>query len=123
MAAPAKEMLSSLLLRPGQAAQHVNSARFDSTDHTPPPDPMSRDYGQQRRATADFTEADEDEDEEEEDENADDFDLNDRPPGRRLSRPFRETNARRSSASIIPLFSATYLGMFAVTFWCVYTTY
>ncbi|KAF3055911.1 Calcium channel YVC1 [Daldinia childiae] len=109
MAAPAKEMLSSLLLRSGQAAQHVNSARFDSNDHTPPPDPTSRDYGQQRRATADFTEADEDEEEEEDDENADDFDLNDRRPGRRLSRPFREPNARRSSASIIPLFSATYL--------------
>ncbi|KAI8965742.1 hypothetical protein F5Y11DRAFT_311286 [Daldinia sp. FL1419] len=112
MAAPAKDMLSSLLLRSGQATQRVNSARFDSIDITPSPDPMSRDYGQQRRATADFTEADEDEedeDEDEDDENGDDFDLDGGPSRRRLSRPFQETNARRSSASLIPLFSASYL--------------
>ncbi|KAI1478444.1 hypothetical protein F4774DRAFT_385930 [Daldinia eschscholtzii] len=108
MAAPAKDILSSLLLRPGQAAQRVNSTHFSSNDNTQSPDPMSRDYGQQRHATADFTEADEDEDEEE-DENVDDFDLDDGPPRRRLSRPFQETNARRSSASLIPLFSASYL--------------
>ncbi|KAI1799849.1 hypothetical protein F4811DRAFT_70118 [Daldinia bambusicola] len=108
MAAPAKDVLSSLLLRPGQAVQHALSARFDVNDNAQSLDPMSRDYGQQRHATADFTEADEDEDEEE-DENVDEFDLDDGLSRRRLNRPFQETNARRSSTSLIPLFSASYL--------------
>lgn len=102
MVPPAKEMLSSLL-RPRQAARRVDQARlFDSNPNTPSPGQASRDYGEQRHATADFTEADDDEDE-------DDFDLEDGPSGSRIARPFQETNARRNSASLIPLFSASYL--------------
>ncbi|OTA94477.1 hypothetical protein M434DRAFT_394748 [Hypoxylon sp. CO27-5] len=104
MVPPAKEMLSSLL-RPRQAARRVDPARlFDSNPNTPSPGQASRDYGERRHATADFTEADDDEDEDE-----DDFDLEDGPSGPRIARPFQETNARRNSASLIPLFSASYL--------------
>ncbi|KAI0843198.1 hypothetical protein F5Y06DRAFT_257141 [Hypoxylon sp. FL0890] len=106
MVPPAKEMLSSLL-RPRQAARRVDPSRpFDSNPNTPSPGQPSRGYGEQRHATADFTEADDDEDEDE-----DDFDLDDGPSGPRVhvARPFQETNARRSSASLIPLFSASYL--------------
>ncbi|KAI2618828.1 hypothetical protein GGR54DRAFT_640368 [Hypoxylon sp. NC1633] len=103
MVLPAKEMLSSLL-RPRQASRRVDSTRiFNPSPNTPSPGPDIRDYGEQRHAVADFTEADEDEDDE------DDFDLEDEPSGPRVTRPFQETNARRSSASLIPLFSASYL--------------
>ncbi|KAI1143043.1 hypothetical protein F5Y05DRAFT_140526 [Hypoxylon sp. FL0543] len=104
MVPPAKEMLSSLL-RPRQAARRVDPSRlFGSTPNTPSPGQASRQYGGQRHATADFTEADDDEDEDE-----DDFDLGGEPSGPRVARPFQETNARRNSASLIPLFSASYL--------------
>ncbi|KAL7628930.1 hypothetical protein AAE478_000447 [Parahypoxylon ruwenzoriense] len=104
MMRPAKEMLSSLL-RPRRATERVDSARlFDSDPNTPSPGPANRDYGGQRHATADFTEGDDDEDEDE-----DDFDLDDGLPGPRVARPFQETNARRNSTSLIPLFSTSYL--------------
>ncbi|KAI1381778.1 hypothetical protein F4677DRAFT_399670 [Hypoxylon crocopeplum] len=106
MVPPAKEMLSSLL-RPRQATRRVESTRlFDSnpnTPNTPSPGPIVRDYGEQRHATADFTEGDD------EDEDEDDFDVDNGLPGPRVTRPFQETNARRNSASLIPLFSAGYL--------------
>ncbi|KAI2617568.1 hypothetical protein GGS26DRAFT_596428 [Hypomontagnella submonticulosa] len=103
MIPPAKEMLSSLL-RPRQVARRVDPSRlFDSHPNTPSPGPADRDYGEQRHATADFTEGDD------EDEDEDDFDLDDGPSGPRVTRPFQETNARRNSGSLIPLFSAGYL--------------
>lgn len=100
---PMKETLSSIL-RPRQATRRVDMARtFDSDPNTPSPGPANRNYGGQRHATADFTEADDDEDE-------DEFDLDDGPSAPRIPRPFQETNARRSSTSLMPLFSASYLG-------------
>lgn len=99
---PMKETLSSIL-RPRQATRRVDMARtFDSDPNTPSPGPANRNYGGQRHATADFTEADDDEDE-------DEFDLDDGPSAPRIPRPFQETNARRSSTSLMPLFSASYL--------------
>ncbi|KAI1779733.1 hypothetical protein F4818DRAFT_151380 [Hypoxylon cercidicola] len=99
---PAKEMPSSPP-RPRQATRRVDMGHaFDSDPNTPSPGPANRNYGGQRHATADFTEADEDEDE-------DEFDLDEGPSAPRIARPFQETNARRSSTSLMPLFSASYL--------------
>ncbi|OTB06345.1 hypothetical protein M426DRAFT_115918 [Hypoxylon sp. CI-4A] len=103
MVPPAKEMLSTLL-RSRQPPRRVDSARFfEPNPNTPSP---GREYPDQRQrhATADFTEGDEDEEEDE-----DDFDFEDGPTGHRVTRPFQETNARRSSASLIPIFSTDYL--------------
>ncbi|KAI1107447.1 hypothetical protein F4804DRAFT_297079 [Jackrogersella minutella] len=107
MVPPAKEMLSSLL-RSRQPARRVDSARlFDSNPNTPSPGQTSRDYGEprQRHATADFTEGDDENDDEDED----DFDMDEEPSGPRVNWPFQETNTRRNSTSLLPLFSASYL--------------
>ncbi|XDG06739.1 hypothetical protein ABKA04_006354 [Annulohypoxylon sp. FPYF3050] len=101
-------MLSSLL-RPKQPSRRVDSAHlFDpnTNPNTPSPGQASRDYGErrQRHATADFTEGDDDDDDDD-----GDFDLDDRPSGPRVTWPYQETNARRNSASLIPLFSASHL--------------
>ncbi|KAI2468909.1 hypothetical protein F4781DRAFT_245792 [Annulohypoxylon bovei var. microspora] len=107
MVPPAKEMLSSLL-RSRQPARRVDPAHlFESNPNTPSPDRANRDYGEQQRqrhATADFTEGDDDDDDDE-----DDFDLEHGQPGPRVTWPFQETNMRRNSASLIPLFSASHL--------------
>ncbi|KAI1462073.1 hypothetical protein F4805DRAFT_192976 [Annulohypoxylon moriforme] len=106
MVPPAKEMLSSLL-RPRQPVRRVDSAHlFESNPNTPSPGQASRDNGErrQRHATADFTEGDDDDEDDE-----DDFDLDDRPSGPRVTWPYQETNTRRNSASLIPLFSASHL--------------
>lgn len=103
----AKDMLSSLL-RPKQPPRRVDSAHlFEPTPNTPSPGQASRDYSErrQRHATADFTEGDDDDD----DDDDGDFDLDDRPSGPRVTWPYQETNARRNSASLIPLFSASHL--------------
>lgn len=108
----AKDMLSSLL-RPKQPPRRVDSAHlFEPTPNTPSPGQASRDYSErrQRHATADFTEGDDDDD----DDDDGDFDLDDRPSGPRVTWPYQETNARRNSASLIPLFSASHLGRFAI---------
>ncbi|KAI1096009.1 hypothetical protein F5B19DRAFT_215051 [Rostrohypoxylon terebratum] len=102
----AKDMLSSLL-RPKQPSRRVDSAHlFEPNPNTPSPGQASRDYGErrQRHATADFTEGDDDDDDDD-----GDFDLEDRPSGPRVTWPYQETNARRNSASLIPLFSASHL--------------
>ncbi|KAI1766236.1 hypothetical protein GGR53DRAFT_224399 [Hypoxylon sp. FL1150] len=99
---PRKEILSSLL-RPVQSTRRVDMARdFDSNTNSPSPGPANH-YGDQRHATADFTEADDDEEDE------DEFDVDDGPSAPRMARPYQQTNARRSSTSLIPLFSAGYL--------------
>lgn len=119
MVPPAKEMLS-LLLRPRQAARRVDSARLsNSNTNTPSPGPAGHDYGEQRHAIADFTEGDDDEEEEEDD----DFDVDEGPSGPRINRPFQETNARRNSASLIPLFSTHYLGKLPTLLWQIHTIY
>ncbi|KAI8635227.1 hypothetical protein F5Y19DRAFT_4761 [Xylariaceae sp. FL1651] len=94
----AKDMLSSLL-RPKSAARRVNSHLFDSNPNTPSPGPASREYLEQRHATADFTEGDDDEDEDE-----DNFDVN-----HHSIRFADQGDIRRNSTPVIPLFSASHL--------------
>ncbi|KAI1074978.1 hypothetical protein F5B20DRAFT_421001 [Whalleya microplaca] len=106
MIPPAKAMLSSLLRpRSTTTTRRVDSPRlFDSNPASPAAGPATRDYGEQRHATADFTELDEDEEDEE------DFDLDDDGPARsRATRFLHNEDHHRSSGSLIPLFSAGYL--------------
>ncbi|KAI1877040.1 uncharacterized protein JN550_001112 [Neoarthrinium moseri] len=115
MTTRAREMLSSLL--PPRKTDNDNSRRrldssmFHSNPNTPSPGPATRrDYLGPRHATADFTEAEDDEDEvtHDEDEQDDGADLSRftqyRPDG-----GMRDRDGRRSSATTMPLFSASYL--------------
>lgn len=84
-------------------------SRFD----TPSPGPASRQrYQEPRHATADFTEADDD-DEEESNDDEDDAATRDHPRYMRYRHDggmLHDGDARRSSATIIPLFSSSHLG-------------
>ncbi|KAI0022145.1 hypothetical protein F4780DRAFT_204069 [Xylariomycetidae sp. FL0641] len=96
-----KAMLSSVL-RPKPGSRRADPRALNSHSNTPSPGLEGRDYLEQRHATADFTEADDDEDE-------DEFDL-DRASPARVPRISFEDHGRETSASLIPLFSAGYLG-------------
>jgi hypothetical protein len=116
MTSRAKEMLSTLL-RPrkgnNKQQQRVDSSMFDSNPNTPSPGPATRRQQlEPRHATADFTEAEDDEEDEEEELNEEEEDVGDLPrfTQRRPDRGLHEAEGRRSSASMIPLFSASYLG-------------
>ncbi|KAI0863703.1 hypothetical protein F4860DRAFT_48147 [Xylaria cubensis] len=100
----AKDMLSSLL-RPKPAVRRVDSYLYDSNAQTPSPGPASRQYLEQRHATADFTEGDEDDDEEEEEE-----DDGHEPDVQHPSIRFVDQGvSRRNHNPVIPLFSASHL--------------
>ncbi|KAI1737260.1 hypothetical protein F4680DRAFT_451072 [Xylaria scruposa] len=97
----AKDMLSSLL-RPKPAVRRADSYFYDSNAQTPSPGPASRQYLEQRHATADFTEGDEDDDEEE--------DGGHEPEVQHPSIRFVDQGvSRRSHNPVIPLFSASHL--------------
>lgn len=106
----AKEMLSSLLRPRKVARQPVESTMFDPDRNTPSPGPANRQYQvSPRHATADFTENDDDDEEsnEEEDERVGDL-----PRFTRYHHDegYRDEDGRRSSvATMLPLFSASYL--------------
>ncbi|KAI0555518.1 hypothetical protein F4679DRAFT_524195 [Xylaria curta] len=97
----AKDMLSSLL-RPKPAVRRVDSYFYDSNAQTPSPGPASRQYLEQRHATADFTEGDEDDDEEEDDGHEPDV----QHPSIRFA---DQGVSRRNHNPVIPLFSASHL--------------
>lgn len=107
----AKDVLSSLL-RPKPAVRRVDSHLLGSHPETPSPGPANREYLERRHATADFTENDDDDDEEEGDgpeeehDNGNEFDPN--HPSIRFADqgPFR-----RNHNPVIPLFSASHLGL------------
>ncbi|KAI0175948.1 hypothetical protein GGR52DRAFT_337830 [Hypoxylon sp. FL1284] len=99
----------SSLMRSRQPTRRVDMARTLGSDpNMSSPGPANRSYDRQRHATADFTELDDDEEEDESDIDHQPF-LDDRPAAPRINRPYQDPNARRSSASLIPLFSAGYL--------------
>ncbi|KAI0132177.1 integral membrane channel protein [Xylariales sp. AK1849] len=106
-------MLSSLLgPQKGDKKRRVDSAVFNTSNpNTPSPGPANRrEYLSPRHATADFTEADDD-DEEESNEEEDEEDVGDLPRFTRY-RPDgigHDADRRRSSGTMIPLFSASHL--------------
>ncbi|KAI1756919.1 hypothetical protein F4782DRAFT_480352 [Xylaria castorea] len=106
----AKDMLSSLL-RPKPAARRADSYPFDSNAQTPSPGPASRQYLEQRHATADFTEGDEDDDEEEDEEEDDGHGLDAHHPSIRFA---DQGVSRRNHNPVIPLFSASHLDTLSV---------
>ncbi|KAI0470199.1 hypothetical protein F4859DRAFT_515727 [Xylaria cf. heliscus] len=97
----AKDMLSSLL-RPKPAVRRADSYLFDSNTHSPSPGPASRQYLEQRHATADFTEGDDEDDDEEEDDGR--FDAH--HPSIRFA---DQGVSQRNPNPAIPLFSASHL--------------
>ncbi|KAI0203805.1 hypothetical protein F4808DRAFT_389144 [Astrocystis sublimbata] len=105
----AKDMLTSLL-QTGPAACRADSYYLDPNAHTPSPGPASRQYHEQRHATADFTEDDDDE-ADEEDEDHDDGDDNATELGaHHPSIRFADQGVpRRNPNPVIPLFSASHL--------------
>ncbi|KAH9909113.1 hypothetical protein F4778DRAFT_213642 [Xylariomycetidae sp. FL2044] len=102
MVPPAREMLSSLL-RPRYANRRLDSRAFDSNPQTPSPGPATREYVEQRHATADFTEVDDDEEEDEDESDVE------RPTRPRVTRFRSDDDERRNSSTLIPLFSTSYL--------------
>ncbi|KAI1497326.1 hypothetical protein F5X99DRAFT_27138 [Biscogniauxia marginata] len=111
MLPPAKEMLSSLLLRSRSPPRRVDARLFDSNHETPSPGPANRSYGAQRYATADFTEGDDDDEEEDDEEGGSDHG---RAPLPRVTRFLDNGATPRSSGSAIPLFSASHLNSLPV---------
>ncbi|TRX93079.1 hypothetical protein FHL15_005947 [Xylaria flabelliformis] len=101
----AKDMLSSLL-RPKPAVRRVDSYLYDSNAQTPSPGPASRQYLEQRHATADFTEGDEDDDDDDDEEE----DGGHEPDVQHPSIRFADQGvSRRNHNPVIPLFSASHL--------------
>lgn len=121
MTTQAKEMLSTLLRRSssnkkgGQdKRRRVHSSMFHSNPNSPSPGPASRrEYLEPRHATADFTEAEDDEDEESNEEEEGPGELP-RFTRSRHDGALQDGEGRRSSATMIPLFSANHLGKLAL---------
>lgn len=127
--ASATDMLSSLLRPRKESRRRHDSPMFDSNPNTPSPgpdrNPITRRASlgpEPRHATADFTEADDDD--EESDEAADhveDGEEDDEEEGlgelprftryRHGDMGMHDADRRRSSNTVIPLFSASHLGM------------
>lgn len=94
-----------------RASQRVDSHLFHPDPPSPSPGPANRDYHEHRHATADFTEA-EDEDEDHDEDGARHEDDDDRPflfP--RASRFRSDETGREVPSGLLPLFSASHLGM------------
>ncbi|KAK7956038.1 uncharacterized protein PG986_005260 [Apiospora aurea] len=122
--ASARDMLSSLMRPRQETRQRHDSSMFDSYPNTPSPgpdrNPITRRASlgpEPRHATADFTEADDDD--EESDEAADEVEDGEHEEGvgelPRFTRyrlgdmGMHDSHGRRSSNTVIPLFSAGYL--------------
>ncbi len=113
---PAKDLLSSLLRpRKTRAVRRVDDSHlFHPNPQSPPPGPVNSDYHEYRHATADFTEADDDDDDDEDhDEDGDrqDVDGDQSFLFPRTSRFRRDENGQAVPSGLLPLFSASHLGM------------
>ncbi|KAI1119454.1 hypothetical protein F5Y14DRAFT_395353 [Nemania sp. NC0429] len=119
----AKDMLSSLL-RPKPALRRVDSHILNSHSQTPSPGSASRQYVEQRHATADFTEGDDDDEDDEEEEGEEEQvheqgqeggegeregDANEFDPNHPSIRFADQGAFRRNPNPAIPLFSASHL--------------
>lgn len=116
MTTRARDMLSTLLRSNSDSKEvqdkrrRVDSSMFHTTPNTPSAGPASRrEYPRPRHATADFTEAEDDEDEESHEEEERVGELPRFTRSRHEGGP-QEGEGRRSSATMIPLFSASHLG-------------
>lgn len=103
-----KDMFSSLLRPKLAAARRIDSHLFDSNPPTPSPGPANRRNVEERHATADFTEGEDDEEDDED--NGHHFDLN-HDPNHPSIRFADQGDFRRNSNPVIPLFSASHLGL------------
>ncbi|KAK8033438.1 hypothetical protein PG991_002836 [Apiospora marii] len=127
-AASARDMLSSLMEPRKESRRRHDSSMFDSNPNTPSPgpdrNPITRRASlgpEPRHATADFTEADDDDEESDEaadevddgeEEGEDDEGVGELPRFRRYrlgDMGQHDSHGRRSSNTVIPLFSAGYL--------------
>ncbi|KAI0516741.1 hypothetical protein F5B22DRAFT_646479 [Xylaria bambusicola] len=99
-----KDMFSSILRPRSAAVRRADSHLFDPNPPSPSPGPASRQYLEERHATADFSEGEDDDDED----NGDDFDLN-HDPNHPSIRFVDQGDFRRNSNPAIPLFSASHL--------------
>ncbi|KAJ8122405.1 hypothetical protein ONZ43_g1392 [Nemania bipapillata] len=109
----AKDMLSSLL-RPKPTVRRVDSHLLSSHPETPSPGPANREYLERRHATADFTEGDDDDEEEEEQEEEEHDNGNEFDPNHPSIRFADQGNTfRRNPNPVIPLFSASHLGLYS----------
>ncbi|KAK9422398.1 putative Ion transport domain-containing protein [Seiridium unicorne] len=115
MATQAREMLSNLLQQSSKKRgpdrrRRVDSSMFPSNPNTPSPGPASRrEYLEPRHATADFTEAEDDEDEQSNEEEQEVVGELPRFSRYRHDSGIHEGDGRRSSTTMIPLFSASHL--------------
>ena len=100
-------MFSSLLRRPRNGPRRVDR-RHDSSA-SPSPGPAHREYEARRHATADFTEADDDGDDSNE-EGANQYE-NQRNQAPEEEEEGGEDGRPRTALPVLPLFSASHLGM------------
>lgn len=112
-----KHLLSSLL-RPrkrGSNQRRVDSQWFHSNPSPSSPGPANRGYHEHRHATADFTEAEDEEDEDENDDHGDEDQPNEDEDRSflfpRISRLRSDGNGQAIPPGLLPLFSASHLGM------------
>ncbi|KAI0541068.1 hypothetical protein GGR58DRAFT_457786 [Xylaria digitata] len=98
-----KDMFSSLL-RPKLALRRADSHLFDSNPPTSSPGPASRQYLEERHATADFSEGEGEDEDEEDEEDRDEFD-----PTHPSIRFADQAAFRRNQNPVLPLFSASHL--------------